>query len=210
MSRMSKYQENYRTIWEGINAGIKTLCEENEFLLLRSVMETVQDPNEPDRILEEFTSDGAHFNHTGYEKLGRAMADELSTTLKAGDAVALFGDSITAGYPYYEPVLSPGSGDPTHSYGHWLERMIGVLIYNNGISGDTTSGILRRLRDFDKDCEYVILQGGANDVINTLMRESNERIIGTVLANLEDMGRAALYLEMKPIYMPLLPFKVDW
>ena len=122
----------------------------------------------------------------------------------------MYGDSITAGFPYHEPVLAPGQGDPKHSFGYWLEELLEVKVVNMGISGDTTGGILQRFIDDEKKGDKVILQGGANDVMSYLLIKPPDWTIQMILNNFKEMAWVAKRRKIESIIMPLLPFDPEW
>ena len=84
--------------------------------------------------------------------------------------ILCIGDSHSAGYPDYDPVYG---GNPESSYQFWLEKALAEMgatftgsCINQGICGDTTRGIVNRLKQFlqKSDIDVVILQGGSNDL----------------------------------------------
>ncbi len=79
--------------------------------------------------------------------------------------IVCLGDSITWGYPLGHK----------NSWVYMLQQSINAEIVNAGISGDTTSQMLRR---FNRDVlsekpDYVVIMGGANDIV---CAESHDRI----------------------------------
>ena len=200
----------YHLIWEGINNGLSEFCKKDEHVFLDELIQVVADPERPSRLIPRITYDGAHFNYEGYEMLGKAMAGELKDVLKKDDTVLMYGDSITAGFPYHEPVLSPGLGDPKHSYGFWVEDILKVDVVNQGISGDTSGGILQRFIDDEKKGDVVILQGGANDAMSYMLVKPPDWTIQMILNNFKEMAWVAKRRGIEPILMPLLPFDPEW
>lgn len=89
---------------------------------------------------------------------------------QAGFTILCIGDSHTAGFPGYDPLMG---GNPESSYQCWLQE--GLLreqpdhafsLINEGICGDTSRGIVARLfRTLTSlHCDAVILAGGTNDL----------------------------------------------
>ena len=185
-------------------------CSERSWALISGLLELVADKRDPYSLSDDITTDGVHFNHRGYEMIGKHLADHLRPTVAKGGTVLLFGDSITAGYPYFEPVLAPGQGDPTHSFGHWLETLLGVKVVNRGISGDTTEGMLQRFREETVSGDTAIFQGGGNDVIEYMFASAGPLIVEHILGNFEGMGREAMRRGLRPVFLPLLPFDPCW
>ena len=187
----------FRIILESLNSQLEMLCKDTGSLFLREVFEAVEDPEMDFALQPELTSDGAHFNYAGYETIGRTLCAALQDRggdelVKEGARVLLLGDSITAGYPEYEPLLIERSalnrtselrsslllgascGDERHSFGYYLRTVLGLEVANRGISGDLTSSMVRRLDGYlAPPPDLVILQGGANDAFHSLpFRES--------------------------------------
>ena len=100
----------YLELLNGVNKGLELTCKKDGYLFLGDLLAVVGDPTAPHKLKEEITIDGVHFDHHGYEMMGRSMAGMLEKRLRKGQTVLMFGDSITAGYPVYEPVLAPGQG----------------------------------------------------------------------------------------------------
>lgn len=204
------FNKPYLELWNGVNKGLEAMCKKEGYLYLGGLLEVVADPKARHKLKEEITIDGVHFDHQGYEMMGRSMAGMLEKRLKKGQAVLIFGDSIIAGYPYYEPVLAPGQGDPKHSFGYWLEKLLGVKTLNRGISGDTTSGILHRFLHEGAKADMVIFEGGGNDAIEHLMLRDSPRITDMILQNFQKMGEAGKARGMDLAFVPLLPFDPEW
>ena len=204
------FTSRYLQLWNGVNRGLKQLCEKECWLFLGGVLEAVADPKAPHSLMADITTDGVHLDHRGYELLGKAMASGLRGKLRKGQTALMFGDSITAGYPFYEPVLMPGHGDPTHSYGHWLEKVLGITAVNMGVSGDTTYGILQRFRSDGSNADMAIFQGGGNDAIERLLIEDPMQTADKIVQNFEGMGSAASARKMSVALVPLLPFDPEW
>lgn len=113
-----------------------------------------------------------------------AASQQFIPQFKAGDKVALVGDSITHGGHY-------------HSY-VWLYFMtrfpdMPLVFYNCGIGGDTVSEILHRINAdvLSKEPTYITLTFGMNDTgyVDTYNREDSETLSDAkVKASLEDFA----------------------
>jgi lysophospholipase L1-like esterase len=200
----------YLELWNGVNKGLEALCKKEGYLYLGGLLDVVAHPDAPHRLREDITIDGVHFDHLGYEMLGRRMAKMLENRLKNGQSILMFGDSITAGYPYYEPVLAPGQGDPKHSFGYWLETLLGVKAINRGISGDTTSGILQRFLHEDVKADMAMFQGGGNDSLEYMMVKDGRDLADMIVQNFQSMGGAAKARGMAVAIIPLFQFDPEW
>jgi lysophospholipase L1-like esterase len=84
--------------------------------------------------------------------------------------VLCIGDSHTAGFPYYDPMMG---GNPESSYQFWLKQELlrihpdaDYQLINEGMCGDTARGIVIRLQHALKTSAFnlVILSGGTNDL----------------------------------------------
>jgi len=84
--------------------------------------------------------------------------------------VLCIGDSHTAGFPYYDPMMG---GNPESSYQFWLKQELlrihpdaDYQLINEGMCGDTARGIVIRLQHALKTSSFnlVILAGGTNDL----------------------------------------------
>ena len=84
--------------------------------------------------------------------------------------ILCIGDSHTAGFPDFDPLMG---GNPESSYQFWLHKGLKIKqpekdfrLINQGICGDTSRGIVRRLLSTLSTSRYdlVILAGGTNDL----------------------------------------------
>ncbi len=98
--------------------------------------------------------------------------------------IVAIGDSITYGFPY----------TPAQSWVHITGRKLGISFINQGINGDTTTGMLRRFtRDVIKlSPSHVIIMGGTNDAFAKV----DESI---VLNNIRQMTEQAIYGGVVPL-----------
>ena len=120
-----------------------------------------------------------------------------------GTSVAALGDSITAGNPLYDPdpaqrdALGFGS-DPESQYEYWAaESNLDLDFVNCGVFGERTDQIAMRLPDCVEDADLVIVQGGINDIAQTLGGDPQSvddavsaaaANIDGILAEAEEMG----------------------
>jgi lysophospholipase L1-like esterase len=88
--------------------------------------------------------------------------------------VAALGDSITAGNPAFDPnprarrLLHFGA-DPRSQFEYWASREDPRLRFRNcGVFGETTEQIAARLRDCAHGADALVLQGGINDIAQSL------------------------------------------
>lgn len=207
----------FARVCASLNQGLLKLCQETGSLYLSGLYLAAADPDDDFALSPSITIDGAHFNHEGYKLLGETIARLLVEQLGEGDVVLLLGDSITAGYPHYEPVLmGEHRGDESHSFGHYIRTILGCRVVNRGISGDTTDNMVGRLKDYLAGTpKMVVLQGGANDAFNGasfgpggLSEERAEKVTGVILENFREMVTLCLEKECQVAVVPLLPFGV--
>jgi acyl-CoA thioesterase-1 len=83
-----------------------------------------------------------------------------------------FGDSLTEGYGASKPSVV----DKTKSYPAFLQNKVKITIINAGISGDTASGGLKRVKEdvLAENPQMVIILLGANDFLNLKPRPASE------------------------------------
>lgn len=105
--------------------------------------------------------------------------------------IVCIGDSITAGY-----------GVETHQrWSNLLSSDLNIDVINNGVSVDTTSGMLARFYEMaiKHEPNYIIITGGTNDL--SLNLPDN-----LIIANLLAMVRSAKHYEIIPIIGIPTPF----
>jgi len=207
--------EYLSTIISRLNPRLENLCHSTGTRYLREVYEAVEDPEMQYALRPELTSDGAHFNYTGYEVIGRALCAALENEVEKGESVVLLGDSITAGYPEYEPLLmGENYGDERHSFGYFLRTVLGLKVANKGISGDLTTSMVRRMDEYMvPPPDMVIFQGGANDAFNSLpfrkeqrTRERATGMAGLIYNSFNAMVGNCTKKGARGAVIPLLPF----
>lgn len=95
--------------------------------------------------------------------------------------IAALGDSITAGNPNFDPDprarRALGFGDDPHSqFEYWaLKDNPRLRVKNCGVFGETTEQIATRLHDCAQGANALIVQGGINDIAQSLQAPSQVR-----------------------------------
>jgi lysophospholipase L1-like esterase len=119
--------------------------------------------------------------------------------------VAAIGDSITAGYPGYDPhrdlrkQLGLGD-DPVSQWEYWAQKEHPDLEFRNcGGRGERTDEIARRFEDCVTGADAVVIQGGINDLAAGVPPQA-------VLANLRGMVRAASEENLDIAVADVLPY----
>jgi len=205
----------FKTILQELNSALSRFCEETGLIFLDEVYQAVADTGRNFSLKPSLTLDGAHFNYEGYERIGHAMCQGLKEEIKKDDVVLLVGDSITAGFPGYEPVLmGEFAGDEKHSFGYYLRTVLGCRVINKGISGDFTSNMVRRIGEYlAPPPDFVVLQGGANDAFSTLGFDGRHlgraracSVANDIFGNLRAMAEMCLEQDCVVAVVPLLPF----
>jgi lysophospholipase L1-like esterase len=128
--------------------------------------------------------------------------------------VAALGDSITAGNPGYDP--SPraraafGFGhDPRSQYEYWAQRADPRLRFRNcGVFGEPTAAIAARLRGCARGADVLIVQGGINDIAQSLRQPPSLRRLTTTEAatNLGQMVEQGRQLGLRVALADVLPW----
>lgn len=112
------------------------------------------------------------------------------------------GDSHTAGFPDFDPLMG---GNPESSYQFWLHKGLkkkrpekDFRLINQGMCGDTSKGIVRRLLSALKTthCNLIILAGGTNDL--GMIGEEQ------IFKNLAE-GYNAVRNRQLPLFVPSIP-----
>ncbi len=204
----------FPAVQQELNGLLRDYCEEMGFLFLGEARQALMEEGRPHSLRSGLSSDGAHLNHQGYQIMGKAMVRQLVGLVEKGQTVLLMGDSITAGFPWYEPVLKGENiGDKSHCFGHYIETMLECQVINRGISGDLTSYMVGRLKhQLDREPDLVIIQGGTNDAFTShdfLFKMPNQELASKVTReifdNLRDMAEMSQVAGAKVAIVPLLP-----
>ncbi len=108
--------------------------------------------------------------------------------------IVALGDSLSAGYPGWDPDAEARRRlprvDERSQYEFWLQqRYPQFLIRNCGVSGQRTDQYQPRLRACAEGAAGVILQGGTNDL-------AQGRTVDAVLANLAALAKVILYFRL--------------
>ncbi len=135
---------------------------------------------------------------------GFALVAAMTITLpgaraQAADAIRILalGDSLTAGYG-----LPREQSFPAKLQAALIAGGIPAIVYNAGVSGDTSAGGLSRL-DWamtmagDATIDAVIVELGANDGLRGLEPAATQANLDTLIARLRDKGPAVLLTGMK-------------
>ncbi len=99
-----------------------------------------------------------------------------------GLVIAALGDSITAGNPNFDPDPEARaqyrfSDNPRSQYEYWAERNgLDLHVRNCGVFGERTDEIAKRFDACAKRSDGVIVQGGINDIAQSLQAPPAERI----------------------------------
>jgi acyl-CoA thioesterase-1 len=106
--------------------------------------------------------------------------------------VVFLGDSITAGYGVESEQAFP------YLIGeYWKENNISFIAVNEGISGDTTSGVLARLDNILTDNVYMVLvEIGANDAFAKTDVQEIKRNLNTIIERIQAKGIKVAIMEM--------------
>jgi lysophospholipase L1-like esterase len=121
----------------------------------------------------------------------------------ADRVVAALGDSITAGSPLWDPDPAVrdriGAADPKSQYEHWAERRLpGVSFRNCGVFGERTDQIAARLDGCADGAEFVIVQGGINDIAQLRRVKSAARNLRAMVARGKELGLRVALAEVLP------------
>jgi acyl-CoA thioesterase-1 len=107
------------------------------------------------------------------------------------ETLVCFGDSLTAGYG----ATTPGIDDKTKSYPAYLQNKLNIPVINSGVSGNTTSQALARLkRDVIlKNPKIVIIELGANDFFSGLSINTTKSNLENII-NLLNNGKTKIFV----------------
>ena len=128
--------------------------------------------------------------------------------------VAALGDSITAGNPGYDPDPRArdalGFGDDEQSqYQYWAALDDDRLRFRNcGVFGERTDEIARRLERCATGADVLVVQGGINDIAQSLQGGPEERFaaVEEAGANLREMVRRGKGLGLEVEIADVLPW----
>ncbi len=127
--------------------------------------------------------------------------------------ILCFGDSLTSGFPGYDPEF--GGGDVRSQYGYWLvqeakrEYVKNIVFDNKGIPGELATRMHPRLKHEFSNHDYhmVILLGGSNDLgwgvsVDEIFA-SLERMWGFILSK----GSKLIACTVPPVAANMKPFQ---
>lgn len=133
-------------------------------------------------------------NSSGLNTAASAASDDKRNTGTRPRIVA-FGDSLTAGYG-----LSPAESYPSLLQERLDQDGFNYEVVNAGVSGDTTSGGLRRiawaLDGTGGKVEIVILELGANDILRGQPVEQMRRNLAQIIEESQKRGARVLLAGM--------------
>jgi lysophospholipase L1-like esterase len=153
---------------------------------------------------------GCGGSSAGQKQADRAQGGPLRVTA--------LGDSITAGNPGYDPdprarrLLGFGA-DPRSQYEYWAGRDDARLrIRNCGVFGQTIAQIAARLRGCARDAQAVIVQGGINDIVQSLREPAALRrlAINEAATNLGRLIESARRLGLRVLVANVLPWNLGY
>jgi lysophospholipase L1-like esterase len=129
-------------------------------------------------------------------------------------AIVALGDSITAGNPLYDPDPAQrealGFGDdPTSQYEYWAaEASPDLGFVNCGVFGERTDEIALRLADCADGADMLIIQGGINDIAQTLGADPQamSETIASAAANIDGMLAEADEMGLDAAVANVLPW----
>ena len=143
----------------------------------------------------------------------QALRDEPDASVGPEIVVATLGDSIIAGTPGYEPdpaLRAGGYGTNERSqFQYWAALADARLRFRNcGVAGETTEEIAKRLNGCAEGADVLVVQGGINDIAQSLSGELVDRITATDEAgeNLEAMVEEGKELGLEVEIADVLPW----
>lgn len=137
-------------------------------------------------------------------------AEESDETL----GVAALGDSITAGNPLYDPDLNQrgalGFGNDERSqFEYWATESDPSLEFDNcGVFGERTDEIALRLDDCAEGVDVLVVQGGINDIAQSLAGGPDAALDATrsAAANIDSMIAEGEDLGLEVVVVNVLPW----
>ena len=136
--------------------------------------------------------------------LGSSPAPAQVRPAQHGVLAATLGDSITAGWPRWDPdpywrgwLIREWHRTPTpkSQYEYWASRyQPGLRFRNCGVPGQRTDEIALRLTGCARGADVLLIQGGTNDLLQAFkgaLPETPAEEVGIAAANLRQMVVAA-------------------
>jgi lysophospholipase L1-like esterase len=122
-------------------------------------------------------------------------------------AIAVLGDSISAGNPGWDPnpaLRQRDGGDPRSQYEYWAAAKDPRLEFRNfGVGGERTDEIAARLEELVGDATVLVVQGGINDIVQG-------RELEAAAGNLRWMVRRGKQLGLGVVIADVLPWNRGW
>ncbi len=135
---------------------------------------------------------------------GGASQSSGSAAARRGPLVATLGDSITAGWPRWDPDPKWRAWlrrnwhrhtTPRSQYQYWADRLEPRLRFRNcGVPGERTDEIAERLDGCARKADVLLIQGGTNDLLQAYkgdLPHSPIEQVGVAAANLRGMVSSA-------------------
>ncbi len=129
-------------------------------------------------------------------------------------SVAALGDSITAGNPLYDPdpaqrdALGFGAQEESQ-YPYWAAQNDRSLDFVNcGVFGQRTDEIALRLAECAEGADVLIVQGGINDIAQSLGSDprATEEVVASAAANIDGMLAEAEEMGLDSAVANVLPW----
>jgi acyl-CoA thioesterase-1 len=119
------------------------------------------------------------------------VANNKGITDTSGTTLVCFGDSLTAGFG----ATVSGADDKTKSYPAYLQSKVNMPVINAGLSGDASSGALKRINSdvLSKNPRIVIIELGANDPFWLIPLSETARNLQSIIDSLND-GNRKIYI----------------
>ena len=110
--------------------------------------------------------------------------------------VAALGDSITEGSPGHD---SRGGGDETSQWEYWAAQIEPRLVFRNcGIYGQRTDEIAARLDDSARDADFLVVQGGINDIAQGRSVEDAAGYLRAMVRRGKELGLRVAIVDVLP------------
>jgi len=126
--------------------------------------------------------------------------------------VAALGDSITAGSPLWDPRapvrrdIAPAPNRRSQ-YEYWAAKALrGVRFRNCGVFGETTDDIAKRLPACARGADALVVQGGVNDIAQSLGGSAERGAVEGAARNLDAMVREGKRMGLEVLVANLLPW----
>jgi len=112
---------------------------------------------------------------------------------RSGPKIIIFGDSLVAGYN-----ISREDAFPAKLQKAFIEQEIEVNIIGAGVSGETTAGGLKRLSSIiEQKPVAVIVELGANDMLNSINPDVTKTNLDKILGKLQGANIKVFFVGMR-------------